>query len=74
MSAVQKLAETIALAVKEATSTIGMAERATVSGDIVITSHGAYPYATACPINLYDGKQVWVQITADKATAVIIGD
>lgn len=70
---VKQLAQLIATAVKTANSTIGMAERATVSGDTVITGHGAYTYDACCPINLYDGKQVWIQITEDN-TAVIIGD
>lgn len=73
MSAVQQLATLIATAVREAKSTVGMAERATVSGDTVVTGHGAYAYDVCCPINLYDGKQVWIQVTED-GNAVIIGD
>jgi len=70
---VQKLANLIATAVKEARSTVGAAERATVSGESVVTSHGVYGYDLACPINIYDGKVVWVQISQD-GTAVIVGD
>lgn len=73
MSAVQQLATLIATAVREARSTIGMAELATVSGSNVITGHGAYAYDVCCPINLYDGKEVWIQVTED-GNAVIIGD
>lgn len=74
MSSIDRLANIIAQAVHTATSTIGMAERAIVSGQTVITSHGAYTYDVVCPVALYDGKSVWVLITADKSTAVIIGD
>ena len=70
---VQKLANTIAKAVFEARSTVGMAERATVSGDMVVTGHGVYAYDCVCPINLYNGKMVWIQVT-DAGNAIIIGD
>lgn len=70
---VQRLATVIATAVRTAQSTVGMAERATVSGDTVVTDHGVYTYDAACPVNLYDGKSVWIQVTED-GTAVIIGD
>ena len=73
MSEVQRLANVIATAVKQANSTVGMAERGTISGTTVITNHGAYTYDLACPVNVYDGKVVWLQITED-GTAVIIGD
>lgn len=70
---VQKLANVIAKAVNEARSTVGMAERATVSGDVVVTGHGVYAYDCICPITLYEGKPVWIQVTQD-GNAVIIGD
>lgn len=70
---VQRLANLIATAVKIATSTIGMAERGIISGGTVVTTHGVYKIASACPINLYDGRQVWVQVTEDGKTAVVIG-
>lgn len=70
---VQQLASVIAAAVKQANSTVGMAERGTISGTSVVTNHGAYTYSLACPINVYDGKVVWLQVTED-GTAVIIGD
>lgn len=70
---VQQLANVIAKAVHEARSTVGMAERAVVSGATVITDRGVYSYDTACPVALYDGKQIWIQVTED-GNAVIIGD
>jgi hypothetical protein len=70
---VQQLASVIATAVKTATSTIGMAEKGIISGGTVVTTHGVYKIASACPINLYDGRQVWVQVTDDGKTAVVIG-
>lgn len=70
---VLQLGRYLATMIHTAQSTVGMAERATIAGDSVITSHGAYTYDAACPIALYDGKQVWVQIAED-GTAVIIGD
>lgn len=73
MSSIQELANVIAKAVREARSTVGMAERATVAGDTVVTGHGAYAYDLVCPINVYDGKQVWIQVTQD-GNAIIVGD
>ena len=73
MSSISRLANLIATAVKTATNTVGMAERGIISGKTVVTTHGAYTYEAVCPITLYDGKEVWIQITAD-GTAVIIGD
>lgn len=70
---VQQLASVIATAVKTATSTIGMAEKGIISGGTVVTTHGVYKIASACPLNLYDGRQVWVQVTEDGKTAVVIG-
>lgn len=70
---VQRLASVIATAVKTATSTIGMAERGIISGGTVVTTHGVYRIASACPLNLYDGRQVWCQVTEDGKTAVVIG-
>lgn len=72
MSEINRLASVIAAAVKQANSTVGMAERGTISGTSVITSHGAHPYDLACPVNVYDGREVWVQLTED-GTAVVIG-
>lgn len=73
MSAVQQLATLIATAVRDARSTVGMAEIATVSGNNVVTNRGSYAYDVCCPVDIYDGKQVWVQVTED-GNAVIIGD
>lgn len=70
---VQRLATVIATAVKTARDTVGKAERATISGSSVVTSHGVYGFVCCCPVDIFDGKQVWVQI-ADDDTAVIIGD
>ena len=70
---VQQLANVIATAVKKATDTVGMAERGIISGGTVVTTHGIYKIASACPINLYDGRQVWVQVSEDGRTAVVIG-
>jgi len=52
---------------------VGMAERGVISGSTVVTDTGSYYYEAACPIDLYTGKQVWVQVAED-GTAVIIGD
>ena len=73
MSGVQNLANLIATAVAQANSTVGMAERAVVSGGVVTTHHGSYAYDVVCPINLYDGKEVWIQVT-QSGNAIIIGD
>lgn len=70
---VESLANLIAHSIKEAKSKIGMAERAIVSGDTVTTTHGVFAYDVVCPVDLYDGKEVWIQISED-GTAVIIGD
>ena len=70
---VQQLANVIATAVKEARSTIGMAERGVISGNTVTTNHGVFTYSVCCPIQIYDGKMVWLQVCED-GTAVIIGD
>ena len=71
---VQHLAGVIANAIKIANDTIGMAERGIVNGDTIVTNHGVYKIAMACPINIYDGKQCWVQVSEDGKTAVVIGD
>ena len=70
---VQQLANLIAAAVKMATNTVGMAEKGIISGGTVVTTHGVYRIASACPINLYEGRQVWVQVSEDGKTAVVIG-
>ena len=70
---VQNLANMIAAAVKKANDKTGMAEKGIITGDRVVCEGGAFSYDAACPVNLYDGKQVWVQRTAD-GIAVIIGD
>ena len=70
---VQQLANLIATAVKKANDTVGMAEQGIISGGTVVTTHGVYRIASACPINLYDGRQVWVQVSEDGKTAVVIG-
>ena len=73
MSGVQRLATLIATAVQKANSTVGMAERGIISGGRVVANSGTYNYDAACPLNLYDGKQVWIQVTED-GIALIIGD
>ena len=70
---VQHLASLIATAVKKATDTVGMAEKGIISNGTVVTTHGVYKIAAACPLNLYEGRQVWVQVTEDGKTAVVIG-
>ena len=70
---VRDLALYLANLIQESRSRVGMAERATIAGNSVITNHGAYTYDAACPVSLYDGKSVWVQVAED-GTAVIIGD
>lgn len=70
---VLNLANYLADTIRRARDTVGMAERGTIAGNSVITSRGAYSYDAACPITLYDGKNVWVQVAQD-GTAVVIGD
>lgn len=70
---VQQLAIFLGECLKQVRDKTGMAELATISGDNVVTSHGVYTYDSTIPAPLYNGKQVWVQISED-GTAVIIGD
>jgi len=70
---IQKLADTIAKAVTVAKDTNGKARRGVYSGGMVTVDIGTFPAVKAVPVNLYNGKQVWVQITAGN-TAIIIGD
>ena len=70
---VHALAVYLAEQIKKAQDNSGVAERAVVSGSTVVTGHGAYAYDLACPVNMYDGKTVWVQLSND-GTAVVIGD
>lgn len=70
---VQKLADVIATAVAEARSTRGMAEIGVVNGSNIVTNRGIFPYDLAVDIALYDGKQVWVQMS-EEGIAVIVGE
>lgn len=70
---VQQLARFLADIVVTAQSKNGVAERGVISGASVVTDRGVYTYDAACPIDLYEGKTVWVQVAEDN-TAVIIGD
>lgn len=69
---VKLLAETIAK-MRKAGNNTGIAQRGVYSGGSVITEQGTFPAIKAVPVNLYNGKQVWVQITAEKS-AIIIGE
>lgn len=73
MSAVQELADLIANAVRAAQNTVGMIERGTVSGTNVVTNNGVYAYDLTCPINVYEGKQVYGMVS-DEGVFVIVGD
>ena len=73
MDNVHRLAQIIATAIDKANSTVGMAERCIVAGDRVIGESGTYTYDPACPVNLYDGKQVW-GVLSESGTMVIVGD
>ena len=70
---IQKLADIIAGAVAEARSTRGMAELGVVSGSDIVTNRGVFPYDLAVDIDLYEGKQVCVQMSEDNV-AVIVGE
>ena len=70
---IQKLADIIAGAVAEARSTRGMAEKGIVNGSDIVTNRGVFPYDLAVDIDLYEGKQVWVQMSEDNV-AVIVGE
>lgn len=70
---VRQLADVIQTAI-EAAKAKGMAKRAIYNGNNSVNVDGQiYPSVSAVPVNLYSGKQVWVQITG-RGTAVIIGD
>lgn len=69
---VQQLANVIATAVNYVNSTRGMATRGIIAGDTVSCDGGTYAYDLACPINLYDGKEVWC-VEADSGVMVIVG-
>ena len=70
---VQALADVIAGAIKTARDTTGKAQHGVYSGGMVTVDTGCYSAVKAVPVNLYEGKQVWVQISAE-GTAVIIGE
>ena len=70
---VRQLADVIQMAI-EAAKAKGRAKRAIYNGNNSVNVDGqVYQSVSAVPVNLYSGKQVWVQITAN-GTAVIIGD
>lgn len=69
---VEALANRLAKMIQEANNTRGMAELGVYEGGQVTTASGTYAAIKAVPCNLYEGKQVWVQVTAEK-TAIIIG-
>lgn len=69
---VDALTTRIAKALREISSTRGKAELGVYSGGQVTTASGTYAAVKAVPVSLYEGKQVWVQVTAD-GTAIIIG-
>lgn len=73
MNDVNRLANTIAGAIRLAHDTNGKAQYGVYNGGRVTVDTGTYPAVKAVPVNLYEGKQVWVQISAD-GNAVIIGD
>ena len=70
---VESLANTVATAIKAVRDNKGKAEYGVYSGGMVTVESGTYSAVKAVPINLYDGKQVWVQLSAD-GVAVIIGE
>lgn len=70
---VERLAATVAEAIRKISDTRGVAEYGVYSSGQVTISSGTFPAVKAVPVNLYDGKQVWVQLT-ESGTAVIIGD
>lgn len=70
---VQRLANTIAQAVKYVQDTRGKAQHGVYNNGMVTLDTGTIPATKAVPINLYNGKQVWVQVTNGN-TAIIIGE
>ena len=70
---IQRLADTIANAVKFVNDTRGKAEIGIYNNGMVTLERGTVPATKGVPVNLYNGKQVWVQVTSGN-TAVIIGD
>ena len=70
---VADLANTLAKAVQKAREENGKAQSGVYSGGQVTTASGTYTAIKAVPVNLFDGKQVWVQVTAT-GSAIIIGD
>ena len=70
---VESLARTIRTAVDIARNTNGKAQKGVYSGGVVNCNGTTYSAICAVPINLYNGKAVWVQVT-DNGVAVIIGD
>lgn len=70
---VQQLASLIQEAIIAAKGK-GQAKRAIYMGNNTVNVNGqVYQSVLAVPITLWQGKQVWVQIT-ENGTAVIIGD
>ena len=70
---VQTLATVIADAINIARNKNGKAQKGTYSHGFVTVEEGTLPAIKAVPVNLYEGKIVWVQVTEDK-NAVIIGE
>ena len=70
---VLELANTIAKAVKYTQDNSGKAKLGVYNNGFVSTDVGNLAAVKAVPVNLYNGKMVWVQVTANN-TAVIIGD
>ena len=70
---VETLARTIRTAVDIARNTNGKARKGIYTAGVINCDGTAYSAVCAVPINLYDGKSVWVQV-ADNGVAVIIGD
>ena len=70
---VADLANTLAKAIQKARDENGKAQQGVYNDGYVTVDSGTYGAVTAVPVNLYNGKQVWVQVTAT-GSAVIIGD
>ena len=70
---VETLARVIKTAIQKATDSNGKARKG-VYNDGMITCDGAsYAAISAVPVNLYNGKTVWFQLT-ETGIALIIGD
>lgn len=74
MGNVEKLAKAIGDAVYYTKNFSGKAQYAAWHGGNVTVKEGTIPAVPAVPVNLYEGKMVWVQLTEGNRLAVIIGD